>query len=229
MYIYRCRRVGRYRRSHPGTVSVDTRTELFEEHQGEDGLRAKTDPVIEIKTQTGSVLNVCSLISDYLAHQAAVQPRKKNLRPSCLTAVVMMVGILAPPLAAITLDLTTSAGAQMADSAILSTDQRKTASVNRISFARTGSDGPGQETSSKLQDRTIPRPLDAQQHLLEHIIRSQLGSVHQDRSHLQQNNSLVSVSYQTTMNPAGAGIATHSVGLPSAVKSQDTFILDDPV
>jgi hypothetical protein len=96
-------------------------------------------------------------------------------------------------------------------------------------LALTGSDGSGQETSSKLQDRTIPRPLDAQQHLLEHIIRSQLGSVHQDRSHLQQDNSLVSVSYQTTMNPAGTGIATHSVRLPSTVKGQDTFILDDPV
>jgi hypothetical protein len=186
MTFCRYRRVGRYRRSHPGTVSIDTRAELFEEHQGEDGLRAKTDPIVEIKAQTRSVLNVCSLISDCLAHQAAVQPRKKNLRPSCLTAVVMMVGMLAPPLAAITLDLTTSAGAQMADSTILSTGQRKTASANRISFALTGSDGPGQETSSKLQDGTIPRPLDAQQHLLEHIIRSQLGSVHQDRSHLNK-------------------------------------------
>lgn len=53
-----------------------------------------------------------------MTYQAAVQPRKKNLRPSCLTAVEMMVGILAPPLAAITLDLTTSAGAQIAANTI---------------------------------------------------------------------------------------------------------------
>jgi hypothetical protein len=96
-------------------------------------------------------------------------------------------------------------------------------------LALTGSDGSGQETSSKLQDRTIPRPLDAQQHLLEDIIRSQLRSVHQDRSHLQEDNSLVSVSHQIAMDTISSGIVTHSVGLPSTVESQDTFILDDPV
>jgi hypothetical protein len=66
MNIYRCRSAGRYRRSDPQAVSIDTRTELLEEHKGKDGLRAKTDPIIEIKTQTGSVQRVPISTSDEL-------------------------------------------------------------------------------------------------------------------------------------------------------------------
>lgn len=67
MNIYRCRSAGRYRRSDPQAVSIDTRAELLEEHKGKDGLRAKTDPIIEIKTQTGSVLHVLIPASDQLS------------------------------------------------------------------------------------------------------------------------------------------------------------------
>lgn len=77
MHIYRCRRVGRYRRSHPGTVSIDTRAELLEEHKGKDGLRAKTDPV-EITTQIESVLHVPIPASDQLSCSPSGSPASEE-------------------------------------------------------------------------------------------------------------------------------------------------------
>jgi hypothetical protein len=93
-----------------GSIGVHSQPQLFQEYQGQHRLRTKSNPVVELHIS----LRIYLLGRRPQTYHAAVQPRKKNLNPSCFTAVEMIVGMLAPPLAAITRDLTTSAGAQMA-------------------------------------------------------------------------------------------------------------------